>query len=117
MTRPKHNPKPLGKFSGELLLVGAGKMGGAMLDGWLARGLPPGKVNVLELEPGRHLRGLAKRGLALNAARRAKASVIVLAVKPQNAPEVLPLAARATGKSTLVLSIMAGRTLAFLEKA
>jgi pyrroline-5-carboxylate reductase len=118
MKRAKPTLKTLAKFSGELVLVGAGKMGGAMLQGWLSRGLPPGKVSALDLQPDRRLRALAKRGLSLNAPRgRGKAAVIVLAVKPQTAPEVLPLIARAAGRSTLVLSIMAGRTLAFLDKA
>src|SRR4051794_16851245 len=111
MAKVKPNTKALAKFSGELLLVGAGKMGGAMLDGWLSRGLPAGKINVIEPQPGKRVSALAKRGLKLNTAQRAKVSVIVLAVKPQNAPEALPIARRAAGKSTLVLSIMAGRTL------
>jgi pyrroline-5-carboxylate reductase len=115
--KSRADTKPLGDFSGALLLVGAGKMGGAMLDGWLSRGLPPNKAAVLELEPSRRVKALAARGLSLNGARRAKASVIVLAVKPQTASEVMPMAAKAAGKSTLVISIMAGRTLAFLEKA
>ena len=43
-------PQPL-KSIGSLLLVGAGKMGSAMLDGWLARGLNPKKVAVIEPQP------------------------------------------------------------------
>ena len=38
----------LAAIPGALVLVGAGKMGGAMLDGWLARKLPPKKIIVLE---------------------------------------------------------------------
>ena len=43
MRRPT-NDKPLGTFPGPLVLLGAGKMGGAMLDGWLARGLRQQRV-------------------------------------------------------------------------
>jgi pyrroline-5-carboxylate reductase len=45
------------------------------------------------------------------------ASAIVVAVKPQIAPQVLPKLARLVRDDTVVISIMAGRTLGFLEKA
>ena len=77
----------LARFSDELLLIGAGKMGGAMLQGWLARGLPRDKISVIEPQPDKRLRALGERGLRLNPPRRGKASVIVLGVKPQTAPE------------------------------
>ncbi len=47
MKRPKTIDKPLRKFPGRLVLLGAGKMGLAMLDGWLARGLDPRKLTIL----------------------------------------------------------------------
>ena len=108
---------PLARFSDDLLLIGAGKMGGAMLQGWLARGLPRDKITVFEPQPDKRLRALGERGLRLNPPRRGKASVIVLGVKPQTAPEIMPIAAKMAGKDALVISIMAGRTIAFLEKA
>jgi pyrroline-5-carboxylate reductase len=107
----------LSKFRGTLVLVGAGKMGGAMLDGWLARGLKPKQIAVIEPEPGKTIKTLTRRGLRLNPkAKPTAASAIVIAVKPQTAPEALPPLAGYVGKTTLVLSIMAGRTIAFLEK-
>jgi pyrroline-5-carboxylate reductase len=112
--------KTLAKFKGPLLLLGAGKMGQAMLDGWLARGLAPKKIAILEPQPAKAIKALGKRGVAINPRPGAKAKIptaqaIVIAVKPQTAPEaVRPLGLHA-GKGTLVLSIMAGRTLAFLE--
>jgi pyrroline-5-carboxylate reductase len=105
----------LSDFKGPLLLVGAGKMGQAMLDGWLARGLDATKLLVLEPQPADSVRALTARGVALNPASPPKAAAIVIAVKPQTAPEaVAPLAAHVTS-GTLVLSIMAGRTLGFLR--
>src|SRR5712691_1671470 len=90
-------------FTGQLVLVGAGKMGGAMLQGWLARGLDPKKVAVLEPLPDKSVKALTRRGLALNPlAGKAKAAVIVVAVKPQSAPDVMPQLAPRAGKSTLV---------------
>jgi pyrroline-5-carboxylate reductase len=111
-------PKPLRKFSGRLVLVGAGKMGGALLDGWLARGLKPAQVIVLEPEPNKMIKALTRRGLKLNPkGKAATAGAIVIAVKPQTAPEALPPLAAHVAKNTLVLSIMAGRTISFIERS
>ena len=93
-------------------------MGQAMLEGWLARGLNARKVTVIEPQPVKAVKALARRGLKLNPkGKAAPAAVIVIAVKPQIAAEALPAAAPYVGKSTLALSIMAGRTIGFLEKA
>src|SRR5438105_1110561 len=111
-------PKPLRKFSGHLVLLGAGKMGSAMLEGWLARGLKPKQITVIEPQPGKAIKALTRHGLKLNPkGKAAAASAIVVAVKPQTAPEALPPLAAYVGKTTLVLSIMAGRTIGFLEKS
>ena len=108
----------LRNFKGQIVLAGAGKMGGAMLHGWLARGLSAKSVAVIEPQPDKAIRALAQRGLALNPKPgRAKAAVIVVAVKPQSAAEALPALAPRIGRSTLVLSIMAGRTVGYLEKS
>ncbi len=112
------NVKRLGEFRGTLVLVGAGKMGSAMLDGWLARGLNPKKITVIEPQPVKAVKALARRGVKLNPKDKVgAASAIVIAVKPQSAPEALPPLARYIDKATLVLSIMAGRTIDFLEES
>jgi len=112
------NVKRLGEFRGTLVLVGAGKMGSAMLDGWLARGLDPKKIIVIEPQPVKALKALARRGVKLNPKDKVGvASAIVIAVKPQSAPEAVAPLARYIDKTTLVLSIMAGRTIGFLEKS
>src|SRR4029079_3248967 len=101
---------------GTLVLVGAGKMGGAMLEGWLTRKLPPKKVVVLEPQPSKAIRALGKRGVRINPKDRiGKIAAMVIAVKPQTAPEALPLLASMIDAGTVVVSIMAGRTLGFLE--
>jgi pyrroline-5-carboxylate reductase len=108
----------LSDFTGTLILVGAGKMGAAMLEGWLGRGLDATRVVVLEPQPSSHIARYGSQGLRLNPPREGlRADVIVLAVKPQSAPEVLPQVASLVGPSSLVLSIMAGRTLTFLHGA
>ncbi len=114
------NKKSLATFKGPLLLVGAGKMGQAMLDGWLARGLSARKIVIIDPQPAKAIKALGKRGVAINpkAGPKAKASeagAIVIAVKPQIASEAVPALGLHAGKGTLVVSIMAGRTLKFLE--
>ncbi|HEY7458960.1 MAG TPA: pyrroline-5-carboxylate reductase [Xanthobacteraceae bacterium] len=109
----------LASVPGAILLVGAGKMGGAMLEAWLARGLPPALLSVIEPAP-------TSEVVKLMSARRvardpqppliATHAAIVLAVKPQTAPEVMSQVARFVGRDTAVISIMAGRTIGFLAK-
>jgi pyrroline-5-carboxylate reductase len=104
---------------GQLVLVGAGKMGGALLEGWLRLGLAPAQVAVIEPKPSPEIAALAGRGLRLNPDTRALTGVaaIVIAIKPQIAAEVLPALAPMIAASTVVVSIMAGRTLHSLAAA
>ena len=107
----------LAAIPGALVLVGAGKMGGAMLDGWLARKLPPKKVIVLEPQPSKAIKALGKRGVRINPKGDVgPVAALVIAVKPQSAPDALPLLAALIDQNTVVVSIMAGRTLGFLEQ-
>ncbi|HTZ01185.1 MAG TPA: pyrroline-5-carboxylate reductase [Xanthobacteraceae bacterium] len=106
----------LKNFSGLLVLVGAGKMGGALLDGWLRLGLEPNRVAVVEPQPSPQLAALAGRGLRLNpdATALGEVAAIVIAVKPQSAAAAMAPLAALISASTVVISIMAGRTLQFL---
>ena len=97
-----------------LVLVGAGKMGSAMLAGWLARGLRPDAVTVLEPHP---TDALIATGVALNTPLPARPAVVVLAVKPQMMGTALPGLAALGGGDTLFVSIAAGTTLAALAAA
>ena len=105
-------------FSGPLVLVGAGKMGSRLLDGWLRFGLKPTNVAVIEPSPSPQIRTLAERGVRLNpdAGVLTGAAAIVIAVKPQIAEQVMPALAPMIAQSTIVISIMAGRTLQFLSR-
>jgi pyrroline-5-carboxylate reductase len=109
----------LGNLSGTILLAGAGKMGSAMLEGWLALGLPPEKIAALEPQPTSEITAWARHGLRLNPSPGAVGEVaaVVVAVKPQTAPEVMPALVPFVGTATVVVSIMAGRTLGFLDGA
>ncbi|HZC57190.1 MAG TPA: pyrroline-5-carboxylate reductase [Xanthobacteraceae bacterium] len=111
--------EPLHSFSGLLVLVGAGKMGSALLEGWLRLGLDPKNVAVIEPDVPPHIAALAQRGLQLNPNPQTLADVaaIVLAVKPQVAPQAIPPLTPLVSPATVVVSIMAGRTLRFLADA
>src|SRR5262249_28427716 len=116
---PQTKPRPLADLSGTILLAGAGKMGSAMLEGWLALGLGPENIAVIEPQPSREIAALSARGLRLNASRDAVGDVaaVVVAVKPQTADEAMPVLAPFVGGATVVVSIMAGRTLQFLARS
>jgi pyrroline-5-carboxylate reductase len=101
---------------GSLLLVGAGKMGAAMLEGWLRLGLA--SVDVIDPSPPPDVAAM----LELHGIRRnptpdsaSPPSVIVLAIKPQILDGAMPRIVRHVGRDTLVISIMAGKNLAALE--
>ena len=108
------------ELPGPLVLVGAGKMGGALLECWLARGAAPSQLFVADPAPAAHIDELIKRHRIKRTppettALPARASVIVLAVKPQIMDTVLGPLVGLVGPATLVLSIAAGRTIAGLE--
>ena len=96
-----------------LLLVGAGKMGLALLNGWLAAGLQHSQISVHEPKPSAALKKLYARGVQSN---NQPADIIVLAVKPQVAGAVLRDLG-APKKTALVLSIMAGVPIAFMKES
>ncbi len=105
---------------GPVLLVGAGKMGGAMLDGWLGRGLDPAITVVLDPSPPDEVRDLiASRGVQLNPdlSSAPAPGIVVVAVKPQLMDDVLPTIADQVQPGTVVVSIAAGTTIARLEAA
>jgi pyrroline-5-carboxylate reductase len=99
-----------------LVLIGAGKMGGAMARGWLDAGLPASSLTILEPNPSPEIASLAvERGIALNAGVAVPPpEMLVLAVKPQSLDQVAPQIASLAGERTLVLSIIAGKTIANL---
>jgi pyrroline-5-carboxylate reductase len=109
----------LAGFTGTLVLVGAGKMGGAMIEGWLALGLDPKRIAIREPQPSAEVAALTARGVRINPGDDAvaDASVIVLAVKPQVAADVVPGLRPLLRPTTVAISIMAGKTLGFLEGA
>ena len=101
-----------------IVLAGAGKMGGAMLAGWLARGLAPKKVVVIEPHPSDEIRALLTKGIRLNPTAKdiGAAATLVVALKPQSFREAGPAIKPFAGPATLVVSIMVGTTIASIEQ-
>ena len=87
-----------------------------MLEGWLAGGLPPERVGVVDPNPSADL---ARYGVSLNPApdESHPPEVLVLAIKPQTLEAAGPDLARFAGPGTLVISVLAGKTIADLARA
>ncbi|MGC1496638.1 MAG: pyrroline-5-carboxylate reductase [Sulfitobacter sp.] len=96
-----------------LVLLGCGKMGSAMLAGWLARGLPPKSVWVIDPHPSDWLRG---QGVHLNAELPASPAIVLVAVKPQMMSDALPTLQMMGNSSTVFVSIAAGTTIGYFEQ-
>ncbi|MHA1564387.1 MAG: pyrroline-5-carboxylate reductase [Alphaproteobacteria bacterium] len=104
------------KRMGPLLLVGGGKMGIALLKGWLARGLAPENAFVIEPNPQAEIHAI--EGITtvgdVDALPNVRPAVVVLAVKPQVMDGALPAYRRFVDSATVFLSIAAGKTIAGL---
>lgn len=104
-----------------IVLIGAGRMGGALMRGWLEGGLDAAQLFVRDPSPAREtVQFIAERGIAFNfeiddlAQRRP--SAVVLAVKPQQMSDIVPLLRPFVAPETVFLSIAAGASLATLER-
>ncbi len=95
-----------------LVLLGCGKMGSALLAGWLEAGLPSGSIWVLEPNPTEWLKGT---GVHLNAGVPPAPAVALLAVKPQMMGAALPVLQALGNGRTLMVSIAAGTSIATFE--
>ena len=99
-----------------LMLAGAGKMGGAMLAGWLDAGLDPRRTTIIDPVPAREIVDrCARDGIALNPPDPEPGAVLVLGIKPQGLDAAAPGLDRLIGRDTLVVSILAGKTVADLR--
>lgn len=101
-----------------LLLAGCGKMGGALLEGWLRQGIRA--ENLFVVEPDRDTaqalatdHGVAVRSHADDLPSALAPDVVIMAVKPQTMDEVVPSYTRFRAPGTVFLSIAAGKTIAY----
>lgn len=108
------------KLPGALLLVGCGKMGGALLRGWLKQGIDPKQVYVVDLAP-KELDDVRAAGVHIltgpdQLPKDLKPAIVLLAVKPQFMDEALGHYRHMAGPDTTFLSIAAGKTVAYFKK-
>lgn len=98
--------------AGTIVLAGAGKMGAALLAGWIRQGLEPSRIFVQEPHPapnvGDFLKSNGIRDVAELSGLKHPPSIIVMAVKPQAMDAVFPTLAPLAGVGTTVMSIAAG---------
>lgn len=97
-----------------MVLLGCGKMGSAMLAGWLARGVSAKSVHIIDPNPSDWVRNT---GAHLNGELPAAPAVAILAVKPQMMGDALPGLQALGNGTTLFISIAAGTSLARFSQA
>jgi pyrroline-5-carboxylate reductase len=110
--------KKVDKHISPILLIGAGRMGGALLKGWLAKGLGP--VVVVETHPSPELRKLAKRGVTLLKSIEdapAKIRALVIALKPQILKTEAARQKTLASSGAPVISIAAGSSIKLMKAA
>jgi len=96
-----------------LVLLGCGKMGGAMLRGWLDGGLDAASVYVVDPHPAEWL---SAAGVNVNGALPPDPAIVLIAVKPQMMAEALPTLRGHGNGTTLFVSVAAGTTIATCEE-
>lgn len=100
------------------MLLGAGKMGGAMVKGWLDQGMAPSQIVILDpAPPPESLELITAHGLTHNPPidTITDAEVVIVAIKPQMMDQVLPSIAPLAEARPVFLSIAAGTTIARFE--
>lgn len=110
--------------AGRILLVGCGKMGGALLSGWIEAGRAPAAITVVEPEASSFAKAIAALPFGIGHANSPhdlsdayRPDIVVLAVKPQIMDEVAPNFRRFAEDGVVVLSIAAGRTIDYFHDA
>ena len=99
-----------------MVIFGAGRMGSALLRGWLSQ-TPDMRIGVVDPAPSEEVRAWAEAGKVALSPPTGPAEILVTAVKPQMFTDVAPEMRPYVGRETLVLSIMAGTRLKQLSEA
>jgi len=106
-------------FKGTLVLVGAGKMGGAMLEGWLRSGVDPKRIVAIDPSPPSEVKTLIeKHGIKWNPPLSGiqNSEVLLIALKPQAMEDVMPSLVPLTVSKPLIISVAAGKTIASFQR-
>ena len=99
----------------KIIIYGCGKMGGALLRGWLESGLKKKNFCVVEPKPSEWLTSLTVSGLRLNSDQFLNPNICIIAVKPQQAKVLLSKLDSNTFKNTLFISLVAGLKFSKME--
>lgn len=94
-----------------LVILGCGKMGSAILAGWLKAGLEPAMITVKDPAPSQWLQQIEGDGLKLNQPLPTSPAIVLIAVKPQMMAEALPVLKKMGDGQTLFISVAAGTSL------
>ena len=103
-----------------VVLVGAGNMGGAMLKGWIANGMSPENITVLDPAISEQVKSSFLKSRIWHAETPVGVSapdVLILAIKPQMMGQVLPTLSGLIKENTVVVSVAAGTTLSTISDA
>ncbi len=106
------------RHANDILLVGCGNMGQALVRGWLAEGRDPERIQVIDPDPvaTSAAEELKTNVVASVTAAKTPVDIVVLAVKPQQLDAVLPAYSDLAGTATVFLSIAAGKPIEFYER-
>ncbi len=107
------------ELAGRLVLIGAGKMGTAMLQGWLEAGIKPDQVTIFDPSPPPEtLAVIEKHSISHNPPVDSVTGVeaVLVAIKPQMVDEVLPAMATLASAKPLVVSVVAGKTISAFRR-
>ena len=96
-----------------LVMLGCGKMGSALLSGWLEQGVDPKSVWILDPNPSEWVLSCGAR---INEALPSTPAIVLVAVKPQMMGEALPSLQRFGASTTLFISVAAGTSLSAFEE-
>ena len=101
-----------------ILLVGAGNMGSALLKGWLAEGIDPRQLHVIDAQTAaiERARSMGVDASASLASDGIQPDVVVFAVKPQQIDALAPQFAELADRGAVVLSVAAGKPIAAFER-
>ncbi len=105
-------------IDGTLVLIGAGKMGAALLNGWIADGLAPERIAIFDPAPSPSIATIAHDGqIRLNPAIDTVADAVatILAIKPQLMDKALPAYLPLKQTGNVFISIAAGKPITFFE--
>ena len=100
--------KTINDLARPIILFGCGKMGSALLQRWLASGLNPQLVKIIQPRINEYSKTFTNCQIVTdyNLLRNINPLVIILAVKPQNMDNIMPQVVQLSSSDTMIISIL-----------